>query len=207
MTPVRTTGSSLKERLQVQRLLYDSDTDTYAWTEDRLIWAEAARDDRSNLFSSVGVGARGATFTIRRSPRLTLRNAFRWRGRFCFLTAIMDGDPGFQTVKAALCEPVFCTAVPQRRELGPGNRPKLTEGPRVSFPGVLTEKYVRYAREETYAKTETAYVLVTPKEIALEEGTLVTVQEGPAAGVYSLQARHALDDYKNEYEIVRRRDV
>lgn len=190
MTPVRTTGSSLKERLQVQRLLYDSDTDTYAWTEDRLIWAEAARDDRSNLFSSVGVGARGVTFTIRRSPRLTLRNAFRWRGRFCFLTAIMDGDPGFQTVKAALCEPSAC-----RKDTD-------TEVPGCRFPGILTEKYVGHAQLDPHAEVTGDFVLVTPKPITLDPGSWVTVD-----GAYFLvRAPHELDPFKNEYEIQRKED-
>ena len=75
------------------------------------------------------------------------------------------------------------------------------------FPGILTEKYVRYAPEETYAKTETAYVLVTPKLISLSPGDLVTVREGAAEGVYNVQVCHVLDPFKNEYEIVRRQDV
>lgn len=201
------TGSSLAQRIQILRLGYDEETNACAWEEDHWTWAAAEQDTRSNLFSAVGVGARGITFTIRKSSRLTLHHAFRWRGRFCFLTAIMDGDPGFQVVKAALCEPVPCAAVPQRRVLGPGNRPQLAEGTKLSFPGVLTEKYVRYGQEDTYARTETAYVLVTPKQISLDAGALVTVHEGPAAGLYNLLACHVLDEFKNEYEITRRRDV
>lgn len=202
-----TTGSALRDRIQVLRLDHKKDTDTYAWKASRWIWAAAEQDAGRNLFSSVGVGARGVTFTIRRSPRLTLHNAFFWRGRHCFLTSIVDGDPGFQVVKAALCESVSCSAVHRKDTLGPGNRPQTEEGPPVFFPGILTEKYAGYAQEETYAKEEILYVLVVPKPVTLAAGALVSVLEGPAAQVYNVRACHVLDPYKNEYEIFRRTDV
>lgn len=201
------TGSALKERIQVLGLDYDKDTDTYSWAEKRRIWAAAEQDARNNLFSSVGVGARGVTFTIRKSPGLTLHNAFFWRGQHCFLTSIVDGDPGFQVVKAALCERVSCSAVHRKDTLGPGNKPQTEESPPVFFPGILTEKYAGYAQEETYAKEEILYVLVTPKPVTLAAGALVTVLDGPAAQVYNARACHVLDPYKNEYEIFRRTDV
>ena len=81
------------------------------------------------------------------------------------------------------------------------------EGMRVTFPAVLTEKYVRYEREDTHAESEAAYVLVTGKPIELKEGDLVTVQEGPARGTYHVQAAHRLDPYKSEYEMAWRGDV
>lgn len=200
-----TTGSDLNQAIQVLELRRDGNA--FTWEKVRRTWAAAAQDDRANLFSSVGVGARGVTFTIRKSWNLTLYNAFLWRGQFCFLTAIMDGTPGFQTVKAALCDPCRCASVRRTGGLGPGNRPQVTEGPRVTFPGVLTEKYVRYAQVDSYARAETLCVLVTPKAVELLEGDLATVEEGPAAGLYNVQACHVLDAFKNEYEIARRRDV
>lgn len=202
---MQTTGSNLNQAIQV--LEFRRDGNVYAWEKARRTWAAAEQDTRNNLFSSVGVGARGITFTIRKSRTLTLHNAFLWRGRFCFLTSIVDGDPGFQVVKAALCEPRLCRAVHHTSGLGPGNRPQVTEGAPFSFPGVLTEKYVRYAQEESYARTEALYVLVTPKPVSLAPGDLVTVTEGPAAGLYNVQTCHVLDPCKNEYEIARRGDV
>lgn len=200
-----TTGSDLNQAIQVLELRRDGDA--YAWERVRRTWAAAVQDDRANLFSSVGVGARGVTFTIRKSRTLTLHNAFFWQGQFCFLTSIVEGDPGFQVVKAALCGPRRCAAVRRTGGLGPGNRPQVTEGPRVTFPGVLTEKYVRHTQEDSYARAEALCVLVTPKAVELLEGDLTTVEEGPAAGLYNVRACHVLDAYKNEYEIARRRDV
>ena len=77
----------------------------------------------------------------------------------------------------------------------------------MSFPGVLTEKYVGYEREDTYAKTKRTLVLVTPKVVTIGEGDLVTVTQGPAQAVYNVQARHVLDEYKNEYEMTFSGDV
>ena len=91
--------------------------------------------------------------------------------------------------------------------MGEAGRPTTAETMRVTFPGVLTEKYARYEREETHAENATSYVLVVPKEIQLKAGDLVTVQEGPAQGVYNVQICHVLDPHKNEYEIAWRGDV
>lgn len=87
------------------------------------------------------------------------------------------------------------------------NRPVSTQLPELSFPGVLTEKYVRYESADTYASAKTLLVLVTPKAVDLLEGDLVTVTEGAAKAIYNVQARHTLDAFKNEYEILWSRDV
>ncbi len=178
------------DRLQVLRLDYDPNEAAYAWVEDRRTWAAAEQDTKANLFSSVGVGARGVTFTIRKSPSLTLHNAFRWRGRHCFLTSIMDGEPGFQVVKAALCEPAECCADADKTPPG-----RL-------FPGVLTEKYVGHEQTDLHSEVTGDFVLVTPKAIVLAPGSWVTVD-----GAYFLvRVPHELDPYKNEYEIRRKED-
>ena len=104
-------------------------------------------------------------------------------------------------------EPVECLATRTEDTVGEAGRPTTAETMRVTFPGVLTEKYARYEREETHAENATSYVLVVPKEIQLKAGDLVTVQEGPAQGVYNVQICHVLDPYKNEYEIAWRGDV
>ena len=104
-------------------------------------------------------------------------------------------------------EPVPCLAVRTEDTVGADGRPQRAEALRVSFPGVLTERYVRYEREEDHAEHEASYVLVAPKPIQLRAGDLVTVQEGPAKGVYHVAVCHVLDAWKNEYEIVWRGDV
>lgn len=185
-----TTGSTLKHRIQVLKLDCDSDTSDYAWVEERRTWAGAEQDTRINLFSSIGVGARGITFTVRRNSRLTLYNAFRWRGQFCFLTSIMDGDPGFHTVKAALCEPSECQKDADRNPAG------------CRFPGVLTEKYMGHEQLDPHAEVTGDFVLVTPKAVTLAPGSWVTVGDR----YFLVRVPHELDPFKNEYEIQRKED-
>ena len=143
------------------------------------LWAQIAVDGGKNLFSSVGIGARGAELVLRRQP-LTLHQAILWGEQHLFLTGITKLDRMHLSVQAALVEPVACLATRTEDTVGEAGRPTPAETMRLTFPGVLTEKYARYEREETHAEGETSYVLVTPKAIALKAGDLVTVQEVPA---------------------------
>lgn len=161
---------------------------------------------KKNLFSSVGIGARGAELILRRQP-LTLHNALLWGEQHLFLSAILPEGRLHLRVQAALVEPVTCLATRTEDTVGEAGRPTTAETMRMTFPGVLTEKYTRYEREETHAENETSYVLVVPKVVQLKASDLVTVQEGPAKGVYYVTICHVLDPYKNEYEIVLRGDV
>lgn len=161
---------------------------------------------KKNLFSSVGIGARGAELILRRQP-LTLHNALLWGEQHLFLSAILPEGRLHLRVQAALVEPVTCLATRTEDTVGEAGRPTTAETMRMTFPGVLTEKYARYEREETHAENETSYVLVVPKAIQLKASDLVTVQEGPAKAVYYVTICHVLDPYKNEYEIVWQGDV
>ena len=187
---MQTTGNVLKDRIQVLRLDYDAAEDAYIWAEDRRIWAEAKADDRTNLFSSVGIGVRGISFIVRRNRDLTLLHAFRWRGQFCFLTSIADGDPGFLTVRAALCEPRQC-----RKDID-------KNPPGCWFPGFLTEKYIGHAQLDPQWEVTSDMVLVTPKAITLAPESWVTVD----GTYYRVLVPHELDPYKNEYEIRNRKN-
>lgn len=176
------------------------------WVAHRRAWAQVEQTAKTNLFSKVGVGARDAAIVIRRQS-LTLHQALRWKGQHLYLTSVTERDRTHLDVQAALVTVVTCSAQRYATGMGQGNRPVKQELPSQTFPGVLTEKYVRYEQEDTYAKARRCLVLVTPKAITLKEGDLVTVKEGPAAAVYNVQACHVLDEFKNEYEILFSRDV
>lgn len=178
----------------------------WEWVPVRKAWANLTLTTKSNLFSKVGVGARDAVILLRRQS-LTLHNALRWKDQHLFVSAILEHGRNHLEVSAALVTMTQCKAKRTADTMGPGNRPQTADVLALSFPAVLTEKYAKYQREETFDAAETAYVLVTPKAILLEEGDLVTVTEGSAAGTYHLTIRHVLDEYKNEYEIVRRGDL
>ena len=179
---------------------------TWEWVPIRRAWAQVEQTNKTNLFSKVGVGARDAAIVLRTQP-LTLHHALRWKGQHLFLTAITKRDRMHLNVQGAMVTPVTCTAKGYTTTVGPDNRPQKAEKSPVTFPGVLTEKYVGYEREDTYAKTKRTLVLVTPKAVTIEEGDLVTVTQGPAQAVYNVQARHVLDEYKNEYEMTFSGDV
>ena len=186
--------------------LRETASGVWVWVPVRGVWMSCELQSRRNLFSQAGVGARDARLVLWRQE-LTLHNAILSRGQHFFLTAITSRNRNQLDVTAALVEPVKCVAQPWHNEKGEGNRAERVNDPPVTFPGVLTEKYIRYQPEDGYAKAAGAYVLVTPKVIVLREGSLVTVQEGPAAAVYNIQVCHALDGFKNEYEIAFSRDI
>lgn len=181
-------AGELRERIEVLELT-ESDGG-FAWERKKLTWAKAELSDRTNLFSKVGNGARQVTFTIRKQP-LTLHQAIRWKGQHCFLSSIVPDGPGHLTVSAALVQVVDCL----------GNANKTPSGPR--FPGVLTEKYLKHEQETPMATNTLTYVLVTPKAVRLKPGPLVDV----AGTAYKVTVAHTLDEFRNEYEIMRTVDL
>ena len=198
-------SSTLDQVVEVLKLEKDS-SGNYAWKTVHRRWAAVELDTGRNLFSSVGIGARGATVTLRHDPELSLHHALRWKGQFLFLTSLILGeDRDRLELKAALCEPVTLTAKPQARtgrdEL---NRPTAVEIPSFTFPGVLTEKYRANEAEDVYRVTTLRRVLVTPKTIQLRPSDLV---EAAGETPYIIRQALDLDPWKNEYEIERMGDV
>ena len=178
----------LSDRLEVLEL-QETSPGVWEWVAIRRAWAQVEQTTKTNLFSKMGVGARDAAVVLRRQS-LTLRQALRWKGRHLFLTAITDRDRGHLDVAAALVNPVDC------RTEGEGDSG-------LQFPGILTEKYLKWEQPEPYSVNQLTYVLVTPKVIDLQLGGLVSV-----AGInYEVQVAHTLDEYKNEYEIFRKGDL
>ena len=198
-------AGKLRDVLQVLELK-ENPKGTWTWQKVRKARGQVELSTGRNLFSSVGIGARGAEIILRRQP-LTLHNALLWGEQHLFLSAILPEGRLHLRVQAALVEPVTCLATRTEDTVGEAGRPTTAETMRMTFPGVLTEKYARYEREETHAENETSYVLVVPKAIQLQASDLVTVQEGSAKGVYYVTICHVLDPYKNEYEIVWQGDV
>lgn len=198
-------AGDLSERLELLELR-ETEIGTWEWVSTGRLWAQVEVDGVKNLFSSVGIGTRNAKLVLRTRP-LNLHQALRWKEQHLFLTGITKLDRMYLSVQAAMVEPVACLATRTEDTVGEAGRPTPAETMRLTFPGVLTEKYARYEREETHAEGETGYVLVTPKAIALKAGDLVTVQEGPGKDKYHVTVCHVLDPFKNEYEIACRGDV
>lgn len=181
-------ASDLRERVEVLEL---AETEAgWAWTPARETWAGVEVTDKTNLFSKVGIGARDVALVLRKQG-LTLGHALRWRGWHLFLTSLTEARRGWLDGRAALVDPVECQGDVH------------LETPGKVFPGVLTEKYIRFEQGEPMAQNVLAYVLVTPKPVELVRGGLVAVR----GELYAVRAAHILDPFKNEYEIMRKKDL
>lgn len=172
----------------------------WRWEETRKTWAGVEESGTRNLFSAIGLGARSVELLVRRQA-LTLHNALCWRGQHLFLTEI-NTLGGWLEIKAAAVQVTRCVA-------GPGHPAQGKQ-----FPGVVTEKYIRHEQGEPYATNAVCYVLVTPKAVELTPGYLVqtalpAVPPLPPDGLeeFHVLTAHTLDEYKNEYEIARTRDL
>ena len=181
-------ASDLRERVEVLELA--AVEGGWVWRSVRMSWAQVELTGRTNLFSKVGIGARDASLVLRKQP-ITLCNALRWRNQHLFLTAITENTHGWLEVSAAQVELVPCR----------GNVHQGTGVP--LFPGILTEKYLRYEQEKPMATNTLTYVLVTPKAVELTRGGLVEVAGEP----HVVQVAHTLDPAKNEYELWRKKDL
>lgn len=181
-------AGKLRDALQVLELA-ESPEGTWTWQKVRKARGQVELSTGRNLFSTVGIGARGAEIILRRQD-ITLHNALLWGEQHLFLSAILPEGRLHLRVQAALVEPVKCQA-------------DMDEGGGVRFPGILTEKYLKWEQPEPYSVNRLSYVLVTPKPIQIQRGGLVGV-----GGInYEVQLAHTLDPYKNEYEIVRTEDL
>lgn len=163
----------------------------YAWEPVRADRAKADLPGKTNIFSKNGLGARTVVLTMRHDPGLTLHNAIEWRQNHLFLTSITPIDRMYDEVGCALVKSVECQA--EVNHTPPG----------ATFPAALTEKYVSHDQLDPLAINTTIYVLVVPKAVTLKRGSLVEVDGVP----YEVLLGHFLDEYKNEYEILRVEDL
>ena len=140
-------SSALTEKIEILTLVLDDETGALSWVSERKRWAAVKLDSQRNLFSAVGVGARGVTVTIRPDRRLTLRDAIRWNGEFLHLTAIsMDAERDRQEIRAAICHPETLTAKPQMPETGRWQfRRRPTLSPASLQSGITAARRTRFS--------------------------------------------------------------
>ena len=100
MTPSIDAGK-LRERLEVMELK-EGPNGVWTWESVRKARGQVELNTvKKNLFSSVGIGARGAELVLRRQP-LTLHQAILWGERHLFLTAVLPEGRLHLRVQAAL---------------------------------------------------------------------------------------------------------
>lgn len=182
-------AGKLDQKIRVMEI---SETETgWAWTERRKAWAKAETPDKRNVYSSLGMAAQTAVFTIRRQS-IDPGCAIVWQGLQCFITSVVPTEDKLHyVVTTALVNEVACTADAQKTPKGK------------TFPAALAEKYVRHEQLEPMAVSTVCYVLVTPKAVTLSPGSLVDVGEVP----YQVLTAHELEPWRSEYVIVRKADL
>lgn len=164
----------------------------WSWSERRKAWAAIEQSESRRIFSSVGAAATSTVvFTIRRQE-LSMHDSIEWQGQHYFITSIIPtNDRAHLIVTSAPVVVVSCVA----------DANKIPKGK--TFPAALTEKYVRHEQLEPMSINAICYVLVTPKAVVLQPGSLVDIAGTP----YVVLAAHQLDPYKNEYEVMRKADL
>lgn len=175
-------AGQLGERIEILRLEKIEPENAWSWTTLRHSWAGVELQQKRNNFSTHGIGAAGAELVLRRQE-LTLLDAIRWRGQHLFLTGIAPRGRNHLTVAAALVEVRAC------------RDPESA----LSFPGVVTEKYLGHQQEEPMAVNTMRHILITHPAIDLKPGRLVEV-DGES---WPITMSHRLDPWKAEYEIER----
>ena len=189
MTPSIDAGK-LRERLEVMELK-EGPNGVWTWESVRKARGQVELNTvKKNLFSSVGIGARGAELVLRRQP-LPLHQAILWGKQHLFLTAVLPEGRLHLRVQTALVTVDTITLKKDR------NTEEKT------FPGVLTEKYARHEQEWPMSVNELSLVLVVPKVVTLRPGTLVKAR----GALWEVLVPHELDEFKNEYEIGRRAEL
>ena len=162
----------------------------WEWVAVRQAWARIELQNKTNLFSKVGIGARDASIVIRRQS-ISLHNALRCGGRHFFLTSIVQRGRNHLDIGAAVVTMDIIQLIPAGEKSG------------MTFPGVLTEKYMGHTQEWPMSANELRLVLVVPKPIVLRPGSLV----GARGAEWEVLVPHELDAFKNEYEIGRTVDL
>lgn len=194
--------AKLRERVQVMEL--QKEGTVWSWQPVAETWAQVKVDGKKNLFSTVGIGARNAALVLR-ARDIDLHNAILWKGQHLFLTSIiLQDNRRYIDVQAALVQPVTCTAQERNFDRGTLGQAVEKKGETITFPACLTEKYVGYEdMDGRYAQAPITYVLVTPKAIEMHVGQIVHM-DGKAMSVMKC---HVMDEWKNEYEVMKNGDV
>lgn len=163
-------------------------------------WAEATLAG-SNIFASSGLSVRGCEFVIRRrcfEPQWSLY----WKGRDWFVTDIQELDRLWLKVSTAGA-PLVTATLKRNTEMTEANITRQVLGPLLTAQVWLTEKYMGHDQTSGPATATATLVVVTCKAVEAKPGDVMVIN----GDSYAVTLCHALDETKNEYEIVKRGDT
>ena len=188
----------------IELLEIEDTPDGCRWTCSAVIWAKAEKKNARVIYSLIGRGADiTVLFTIRRRD-ISRHNAIIWQGQHHFICDVAEDGRGHLKITTVPIDAHDCiakiTGKPTRNER---NNPVPGTVSEHSFPACVTEKFIGYTEPDPNAVNTVTLVLITPKRVTLDAGTVVTV----TGGEYHITKCHTLDNYENEYEIIRREDL
>ena len=160
----------------------------WKWSEYRKAWARVTPTGAFTLYADSGVSGQEAEFILRRQG-FTLRNAIRWRGLFYLPISLTPVGRGHLAVKAVQVRPRRCKG----EERGTGRE--------IRFDAVCGEKLQEHQLQGPMARNTVRLALVTPAEVALQPGSLVTVGDDPAP--WWVKICHEPERERRETEIER----
>lgn len=186
-------AGKLDKRLRV--LSYDGE-----WTDAFGAWASMEEKDRI-IYSALATSKQGAKFVMR-TNKITPANLILFGAQYYAIGSVQHTE-GYVTVTAAEVEPIKCTASAPSITYDELNFPTYGTSVKTEFYGILAEKYVNWKQEQPNASLELGVILVTPKQVELASGDVVTAN----GKEYAVTACHLMDKFRNEYEIAERTDA
>ena len=155
------------------------------WATVRSVWAQKEKSAKTNVFSRIGFGTDTVKFVIRNTA-ITMHNAIQVDGYHHIITNIEEIDNRYLILTTAK---VRLTEVSRGPDAG-------------TFKAILTEKWNGYTIDAAKSTNEDRLVMVVPKAVTVAVNDVLTIAET----YWYVEIQHELDEFKNEYEIVRRRD-
>lgn len=194
----------MRDRITGLRIVENAEG--FAWKDDGLRYALTEWPAKRSVFSNVAMSARAVKLTMRRDDRLTLQHAMRLPdGRHLFLTQITPLENRlYMTVDAAVVRLSDCSVKRTKTVIDPAfNRVKLGTERTVTFPAVLSERYLHDRQATPQLMNTERMVLTCPKAVDLNIGESVTVD----GAEYIVLVAHELDPDRNDYEVQRKIDA
>lgn len=183
--------------------LLESGQGIFEWKEKSSLWVHTEHQSKKNIYAKTATSADSMLFSM--PPRRITRNdMLLWDNHYYLPTSIEKISASLMEVCTAQVNVHLCSAIKTVTKKDGNKRQIFDEAleSSISFPGILAEKYQGFEQNKPMVQTTVTYALIVPKSIQLDVNQIVTIDELE----YTVQIRHLLDEFLNEYEIYREDD-
>jgi len=191
-----------KLNTRIKILDYRLIDDVWQWVEAGGAWAMPEYKERV-IYSPYAIARPGVKLTIRRQP-FTPAFALDMAGKHYVVATVEDlPTERYLVVTAAAMTPMLCVGEQPTITYDDLRRPVYGLPQITRFYGVLSERFVNWMQDKPNAEITQTQILTVPKAIALVSGQTVTV----GTDVYAVTRCYLTDEYRNDYEVVRKEDA